>query len=61
MIGNCKSHNLFCKDKNAGRGDRVAEAGTHSMRHGIYFDWIGGHSAKQVAPRLVRGAHGLIV
>ena len=32
-------------DKNAGRGDRVAEAWRRSSRHGDDFVWLGGHSA----------------
>ena len=46
------------RNKNAGRGDCIAEARRRSVRHGDNLDWLGGHSANQEAQRSVCGALG---
>lgn len=51
-LGECKSQIFVFGDKNAGRGDRVAEAWRRSVRNGDGFDWLGGHSVNYEAPEV---------
>ena len=47
-----KSQIFVIGAKNAERGEIVAEAWRHSVRHGDDFDWPGGQDAHEVLPSI---------